>query len=37
MYADEEAGRFDNVHGDENDSYEFDDRDWDMEDLGESE
>ena len=25
-----EAGRYDNVHGDEDDGYEYDERDWDM-------
>jgi hypothetical protein len=35
MYPDDNAGRYDNVHGDEDDGYEFDDRDWDMVDLGE--
>jgi hypothetical protein len=37
MYQDENAGRYDNVHGDEDDNYYNDDRDWDMVDLGESE
>ena len=35
MYEHEEAGRYDHIHGDENDGYEYDERDWDMVDLGE--
>ena len=31
MYPDKQAGRYDHVHGDENDGYEYDERDWDME------
>lgn len=34
MYEHEEAGRYDHIHGDENDGYEYDDRDWDMVDFG---
>lgn len=37
MYPDENAGRYDNVHGDEDDNQYGDDRDWDMVDLGEFE
>ena len=33
----ESAGRYDHVHGDEDDGYEYDDRDWDMVDLGDDE
>lgn len=32
-----EDGRYDHVHGDEDDGYEYDDRDWDMVDLGDEE
>lgn len=36
MYPDENAGRYDNVHGDEDDNHYEDTRDWDMVDLGDS-